>query len=76
MTEIVVAVFETPSSADAAVEDLTAARIPSAAVRTSGGQQRGLAPHCQPMADALGNGGGGRDACQCRDRDSQAAWPR
>jgi len=36
MTEIVVAVFETPSSADAAVEDLTAARIPSAAVQRGG----------------------------------------
>jgi hypothetical protein len=36
MTEIVVAVFETSSSADAAVEDLTAARIPSAAVQRGG----------------------------------------
>jgi hypothetical protein len=36
MTEIVVAVFETPSSADAAAEDLTAARIPSAAVQRGG----------------------------------------
>jgi hypothetical protein len=37
MTEIVVAVFETPSSADAAVDDLTAARIPSAVVQRGGG---------------------------------------
>ena len=38
MTEIVVAVFETTSSADAAVEDLNAARVPSAVVQRGGGE--------------------------------------
>ncbi len=33
MTELVIAVFDTASSADAAVQDLEAARIPSAVVQ-------------------------------------------
>jgi hypothetical protein len=33
MTEMVIAVFETASAADAAVQDLDVARIPSAVIR-------------------------------------------
>jgi len=36
MTEIVTAVFETPSTADAAVSDLKVARIPTAVVQRGG----------------------------------------
>ena len=37
MTELVTAVFETPSSAEAAINDLKVARIPSAVVQRGGG---------------------------------------
>ena len=37
MTEIVTAVFETPSRAEAAMSDLKMARIPSAVVQRGGG---------------------------------------
>ncbi len=36
MTEIVTAVFETPSTAEAAINDLKVARIPSAVVQRGG----------------------------------------
>jgi hypothetical protein len=36
MTEIVIAVFETPTIAEAAVQDLNVARIPSAVVQRGG----------------------------------------
>jgi hypothetical protein len=37
MTEIVTAVFETPATAEAAMQDLQVARIPSAVVQRGGG---------------------------------------
>ena len=37
MTEIVTALFETPSRAEAAINDLKVARIPSAVVQRGGG---------------------------------------
>ena len=65
MTELVLAVFDAASAADAAVQDLKVARIPSAVIGARGPRQY----------PAPGDRGRGRDACWRRHGDLEPIWP-